>query len=299
MSLMKYLPYLECFWNKEKLFEVTFFVTNKCNFKCSFCFNDSKSDIMTIEQIEEMAKKLGPFCRLLISGGEPFMRSDLAEICRIFIEHCKVSHITIPTNGYFSGRIADFVRELCPFDRSVTVNISLSLDEIYENRDSLVGMKQSFERLKETASYLEVLKRLNKNLLVGTITTQCPENELRLYQVYNYAKRNLQLDYFSFNRARGTKFNKNIYRRFTRFLLKNQKDKVGIPFYPLKKKLVFDAVLNEPDFKCYSGGLRKVISSDGKVYPCETIMFGGKCPCWHECDLATNLIFGGLNGRQK
>ena len=98
----------------NKLKEATFFVTNKCNFKCKHCFNpkDTTKPEMTLEQIQAITKSLPNFTRLQLSGGEPFMRKDLREICEAFYINNHIKYLTIPTNGYFTDKIINDVKDL-------------------------------------------------------------------------------------------------------------------------------------------------------------------------------------------
>jgi MoaA/NifB/PqqE/SkfB family radical SAM enzyme len=295
-SFFNLIPYVQCFWNKKKLFEVTFFVTNRCNFKCPFCFNDDKSKEMTLAEISMVSLKLGKFYRLLLSGGEPFVRKDIAEICSIFIKQNKVKHISIPTNGFYTNDIINQVRRMVESNPKVHFNISLSLDSLFEKRDAIVGVNESFVNLEKTMHRLHILKIGNSNLSVGTITTQCVENERDLYVIYGYAKKTLGVDNFGFNIARGTKASLTKYKEFTDFLLKDNKSKMGFPFLRAKCKLIYDTVANKSLFRCQAGLLRKVIGADGKISPCETIKFGGTCSnCFHECDIGVSEVFNPRN----
>lgn len=296
---LKYLPYVECLWNKNKLFEMTFFVTNRCSFKCPFCFNNDLNTTpkleLNLEQISNVCDTLGPFCRLALSGGEPFMRKDIGEICEMFIKKNKVLHISIPTHAYYTDNVIAGADKIASVSKHTNLNISLSLDNLYEERDELVRIKDSFKHLLNTYWGLIKLKAKHKNLYVGTITTQCEENQYKLRDIYKFATETLKVDNFGFNYARGSNADKEIYRQFTEFLLKNYRSNIKTPFIYAKCKLVYDALYKDKPIPCYAGKLRKVISAEGRVYPCETILFGGGCYCTHECDLAINTLFNPKN----
>ncbi|HEY4482331.1 MAG TPA: radical SAM protein, partial [Candidatus Brocadiaceae bacterium] len=88
--------------NRKTPVTLTIFVTSRCNAFCNHCFywkelNNGKDDI-SISNLEKLANNLNGLRQILLTGGEPFLRNELAEISKIF--HRKgVRAITIPTNG--------------------------------------------------------------------------------------------------------------------------------------------------------------------------------------------------------
>lgn len=78
-------------------------ITQRCNLKCNICFADSKNEtkdpsIDDIKNMFETAKKYGGKCSVQISGGEPTVREDLAEIIKIG-KNFGFPHLQINTNG--------------------------------------------------------------------------------------------------------------------------------------------------------------------------------------------------------
>lgn len=84
--------YYKYYTKRIALDELIFFVTYNCNFRCKTCFyvevmDDSKADKykeLSIEEINKISKFLRSISKLLLSGGEPFLREDLDEIYEIF-----------------------------------------------------------------------------------------------------------------------------------------------------------------------------------------------------------------------
>jgi MoaA/NifB/PqqE/SkfB family radical SAM enzyme len=58
----------------------------------------AKQDL-SIEEVEKAFKSPGPIYFFNVSGGEPFMRMDLAEIIRLAAIYLKPRLIHIPTNA--------------------------------------------------------------------------------------------------------------------------------------------------------------------------------------------------------
>src|SRR5262249_31217254 len=72
------------------------FINSICNLTCEHCFywrNLNRRDDLTVDEFRKLSKELGEFEILNLSGGEPFIRSEFAEICSLFIENNKVKQI--------------------------------------------------------------------------------------------------------------------------------------------------------------------------------------------------------------
>jgi molybdenum cofactor biosynthesis enzyme MoaA len=83
------------------------FINSICNMKCEHCFywtSLNKRDDLTRDEIFALSDSLGKIENLNLSGGEPFLRKEFAEICRKFITTNGVKQIYVPTNGYFTDR---------------------------------------------------------------------------------------------------------------------------------------------------------------------------------------------------
>ena len=79
---------------------LVFFINSICNMKCEHCFYwtslNQKNDLSK-EEIFALSDSLGTIENLNLSGGEPFLRADFAEICVKFIEQNHVRQIYVPT----------------------------------------------------------------------------------------------------------------------------------------------------------------------------------------------------------
>ena len=133
----------------------TFELTRKCNFNCKMCYvhcTDTSQDaeLTTSEwlQIAEEAKKAG-LLFLLLTGGEPLLRPDFAELYTSLSEMGFM--ISINTNG---SMLTEEIFELFRNNPPVRMNISLygGSDETYKNLcenkkfNTVIG---NIKRLKE------------------------------------------------------------------------------------------------------------------------------------------------------
>jgi MoaA/NifB/PqqE/SkfB family radical SAM enzyme len=155
---------------------VVLFVTARCNARCLTCFywreaGQQKREL-TVEEVRRMAPSFRRLIYLTLTGGEPFLREDLPEIARAFIEQSGTRFVSIPTNGLLSERIADgFARMAAEFPR-VLFRAGLSVDGIGPDHDRIRGVEGGFARLEETFRLLDGLRRRHANLTVD-VTTVC------------------------------------------------------------------------------------------------------------------------------
>ena len=93
----------------DKKLNGTVIVTYRCNARCTMC-NRYKAPSKPEEEISiETIRKLPPMYFTNITGGEPFIRTDLKEIVRELYK--KSDRIVISTNGFFTDRIVDLCKE--------------------------------------------------------------------------------------------------------------------------------------------------------------------------------------------
>src|SRR5512147_2551268 len=83
------------------------FINSICNMKCEHCFywtSLNKRDDLSRDEIFALSDSLGAVENLNLSGGEPFLRKEFADICRKFIRTNGVKQIYVPTNGYYTDK---------------------------------------------------------------------------------------------------------------------------------------------------------------------------------------------------
>jgi MoaA/NifB/PqqE/SkfB family radical SAM enzyme len=173
---------------------LTVSVTYRCNSRCLTCnVYDKKAEEFTAEEFDRTFASMGraPYWYTM-SGGEPFLRSDLTEICTSAYRHGRPGIINIPTNGLLTDRIPSMVEEItagCP-DSQVIVN--LSLDEIGERHDEIRGVPGNFDRALATYRALRALGA--PNLTVGVHTVISVHNVERIPRIYEYVTKELSPD---------------------------------------------------------------------------------------------------------
>src|SRR5678815_612701 len=90
------------------------FINSICNMKCEHCFywqQLNQPNDLSLDELVKLSEELGPIENLNLSGGEPFLRKEFATICRQFIQRNGVKEIYVPTNGYFTDRTIEALRQ--------------------------------------------------------------------------------------------------------------------------------------------------------------------------------------------
>lgn len=149
-------------------------VTFRCNSRCRTCNIWQKhAEEMSLEEWQRIFARLGrSLLYLTFSGGEPFLRRDLADIVIAAYRSCRPSAITIPTNGLLSERIVstcDRIAAECP---DSNVGINLSLDGIGEEHDRVRGVPGNWEKALRTWEGLKALPRPNLTLSIHTVISR-------------------------------------------------------------------------------------------------------------------------------
>lgn len=165
---------------------------------------------LSISEISKISFSMGRFDRLLISGGEPFLRGDLPEICEIFYLQNKISSIHLPTNGFYTEKISDSVYKILRKCPKSGLAISLSLDGLRETHDKIKGVRGSFEKTMETAKALSILKKEFANLNIYIITVVNKVNLNEILDLAEFVKNNLTVDGHGPSPIRGTPYDKTL-----------------------------------------------------------------------------------------
>jgi len=167
LQVPKYFTFRLIGFPKMFPMNVTLSLLYKCNSRCKTCNIWRKSvKNFTLEEFDETLRSMGtaPYW-FTLSGGEPFLRDDIVEICRSIYSNCKPGIITIPTNGSLSSIIPGRVDEIARSCRGTRVVVNLSLDGVGQKHDLIRGFKGSFRNCMETYHALKSLNR--ENLTVG------------------------------------------------------------------------------------------------------------------------------------
>lgn len=116
----------------------TVIVTYRCNARCNMCSRYKRPSSPDEEISLDTIRKLPPMYFTNITGGEPFIRTDLKDIVRELYK--KSDRIVISTNGFFTDRIIDLCEEF------PNVGIRISIEGLEETNNAIRGLDDGFNR---------------------------------------------------------------------------------------------------------------------------------------------------------
>jgi len=138
---------------------VTFFVTWRCNCRCIFCDiwrkSSSARDELDVQQIANIFRQLGRLDCLRLSGGEPFLRSDLAEIINALDKINQPGIVHITSNGLMTDRIVEIMRRIA---RPRRIHLKLSIDDTGDKHDTVRGVSGAYAQVIQTVEKLAPLR---------------------------------------------------------------------------------------------------------------------------------------------
>jgi radical SAM protein with 4Fe4S-binding SPASM domain len=154
--------------------EAAIITTYRCIAHCQMC-HVWKYPTKSEEEIKpEILNKLPPLSFCNITGGEPFLREDLGKIVHLLKRRAK--RMVISTNGYFTDKILDLVRE------NRQIGIRISLEGLAKANDELRGVQDGFDRGLRTL--LELQRMGVQDIGFGiTVSDRNARDMLELYQM--------------------------------------------------------------------------------------------------------------------
>lgn len=139
---------------------VTYLVTWRCNGRCVFCDvwkkNPLISEELSLDEIKKVFKQFKKIDVLRLSGGEPFLRNDLAEIINAIDEICSPLIIHITTNGILTEQIIKTMKNVKHLNK---INIKISIDNVGEKHDASRGVPGAYDRAINTIKELVKLRQ--------------------------------------------------------------------------------------------------------------------------------------------
>lgn len=243
-------------------------VTKMCPLHCAHCFNQSgekRTKEMSLEEIKHVIDifvHLG-IQKIMITGGEAFVRSDIFEI----IDYCanKFIAIAIASNGYLiDAKCADF---LAKYKHKIAMQISLDGNEKSHNK--IRGKTDSFEKAVKAINLLS-----SRNIPVIVATTLNADNFDDMDSVAQIACENgaKQLSFaltFNLGRAKeGIKTDIDI-NKLTSKAIKLQKEYIDKGLYVVvEEETERSTQAGKHQQGCGAGVTSICIRENGDVAPC-------------------------------
>lgn len=274
---------------------LTFSVTNRCQSRCKTCFIWNCKNLnsalapekeLNLKEIEKIFKSIGRLFFFNISGGEPYLRNDLPQICELAVKYLKPSVIHIPTNAISPELVEDGTRKILEIIKKhnphIRLTIKPSFDGINEKHDEIRGIKGNFKSLLETLACLKKLQKTYSNLDVGLGTVISKYNLKDIPEITAYAKK-LALDSYinEIAEQRSELFTENkditptpeeyqnIIKYFSDMKLKKSLSKTTQAFRLVYYALVTNILKQKKQLiPCYAGISNAHLTPYGDIWPC-------------------------------
>ncbi len=267
---------------KNRVIEMTIFVTDKCNFRCKHCFMadqfNKRTNLLTLREFQLMGKHIDSMQRVHIGGGEPLIRKDISDIVLTIANQWNTEVICLPTNGSFQKN-AEVTAELFGQRSTKHLRFHFSLNTIGEMMTEFTGHKQAFYLWEKTIKSVRQITRKFKNISLTVLSTFNDFNQINIEELTNYVINEVKPDDFSLALVRShNKYNPDL--NLDKFISINHQVhcelKTHNPFIRAYRELIRNKIAQYYKdkryyVKCFSGKLRAVISPDGYVYPCESL----------------------------
>jgi MoaA/NifB/PqqE/SkfB family radical SAM enzyme len=253
--------------------------------KCEHCFywrNLNHKDDLTKEEIFKLSSTLGHIDNLNLSGGEPFLRPEFAEICRQFIRCNKVRQIYVPTNGYCTEKTINQVTETLKEKELDLFVVELSLDGMADFHDKFRGFRGSFEKALQTYDALTGLQAVEPRLRIHAVSTATHLNlgEIKLLTTFLF-ERCPKMDHHNLAIIRGDRKNsslilpdlqqyQDLYEYMRRLWAPRESSRYGAVVEPMLQWAKLQTLSEQTQvIPCLAGRLNAVVYANGDVGVCE------------------------------
>ncbi|MFH1641576.1 MAG: radical SAM protein [Nanoarchaeota archaeon] len=252
-------------FNRRTPIAVSWLITNRCNFKCSYCniwkYNQKevteKQALSLIDQLSEMNTQ-----RLTIAGGEPLLRDDIGRI----IKYSKDRNIStgVCTNGFLIEKKIDCLKY------ADMIHVS------YDGPKCIHDKQIQEKTYKQVINGIRIAKEEGIKIWLTCVITKYNINKLN--KIMSQIKRlNVHIYFRNVMTRPYSGNNENIkpslagYKDGIEFLLQEKKRCNLIVNSSFNLKQMLKWPISEK-LKCYCKHLRSLIDCDGKVYPCDTLI---------------------------
>lgn len=268
-------------------FNIEFAVTNNCNFRCRMCnqWKTKKTNELSLSEINRIFSIYKKFSVVGLTGGEPFLRSDIDEICSIVkVTQPKLKKLYITTNGSFPVIVKAKVERILGLNLPLTMLVSVDGPKKIHN--FIRGVPSAYAHAIETLSLLASLKNEYSNLHVGITLGYSPFNYINFGDCLDeLQKLNKEFNLESVICFEWTgNLYQNLNANWSRDYIKKFKEYVPrIKKILMKNKsllqcgrvLFYDFVDSyfEPGHQvvpCLGGVIRVYVDAQGNVFPCVT-----------------------------
>lgn len=263
------------------------FVTHRCNAHCRHCFDDPQRQSIGVEQelslerIRTLAKSVGRVGHLSLTGGEPLLRSDLAEIIAAY-HAAGVRSFSLSTNGSYPERIDALLAQLPRVAPRARVIVTISIDGVGPLHDRLRGLPGLYDKAEHSLRLLCAARQWLPQLRVHGCFTLTAANAAGFADALARLKA-MGLDQIELNRLRGAPADPALrgssevaYSAAARAVARANRGAAGLSWLFARLDRAMFAIVRRPQTPwpcghCLAGKRLVVIHANGEVLPCEML----------------------------
>jgi len=165
---------------KASIKSIVLAITYKCNLRCKMCniwqeLNPGDISLNYIDNLQGLKY-------INLSGGEPFLNTNLVDIIKKLKKNNPQSQIIISTNGYARDLIIESTKKIIAIDPNIGIRVSL--DGIGELHNQIRGLENAYEMAIDT---VQSLKKLGIDNL-GIAFTLMSDNKDQVKKMYQLSK---------------------------------------------------------------------------------------------------------------
>lgn len=142
-------------------FKISYALTYRCNLRCQMC-NIWKKETgpreLSVSEIETFFKNTNKFSWIGITGGEPFLRGDISDICGIILNYChNLCALHFSTNGQLTDKIIILAERIHKKYNKLKLVFTVSIDGPPDLHDQIRGVRGSWANAAQTFIQLKGL----------------------------------------------------------------------------------------------------------------------------------------------
>lgn len=175
-------------------YKLTFAVTYRCQSRCITCgiWQRKPQGELTLDEIRSFAQRNPYFRWVSVTGGEPFLRSDIVDVMRAFVQGWRGLYIvTMPTNSLTDSRLVlSRIEDILEIGLPM-LSITVSLDGYRRLHDEIRGVPGAFDKAMQLARSLRSLQEGHRNLSLTFGYTMSRYNAGMLERTYEEVRKEL------------------------------------------------------------------------------------------------------------
>jgi MoaA/NifB/PqqE/SkfB family radical SAM enzyme len=217
MMAMQLPVFLRRFWTtsgdergmfpEPQLRDVILFVTDRCNLRCKHCMFweriDSPGAEMPLDNLQKIARSIPALRTVVLTGGEPFLRKDIAQIVETFYAENRCCHLQIDSNGLVIESMVDLVEKDIAAKYQSHLSFQISLDGFEEKHEAIRQAPGSFTKTVANIKRLVALKKDHPFFRIVVLTNINKNNYNDIEALSDFLSNDVGVDH-AFDIVRGS-----------------------------------------------------------------------------------------------